>query len=207
MAQRRALPLFLDPDETDILPNMVWIPIQLPRFGGNAPDLALRETVNGTLTLPVYSSLEKLQQCHGAYGHALQFPSSELESLRRLVGFATVAMDMSIPPELRLPDWDDDEAEWPAAGVDTEPGVVWIPCRSVGAGGQQVRVEMHPNDDGEVVLPAFTSRDLLAAGCGEHQPAAAFRIDDLAEIAADSGADVIAYNPTVRASARHTQTG
>lgn len=204
MAGRRSKPLFLDTDELDRLPATVWIPVRMPRFGGSMPQLAPRETANGVLTLPVYSTFEKLQHHHGAHGHAVEFPSNKLDDLRQLVGFATLALDAWIPPELRFPDWDDAEVEWPEVTVDTEPGLVWLPCRPLRQGAREVQIELHPNDEGELVLAAFTDREQLVASCGEHQPAGSVRVDDLAEIAANTGADVIAYNPVLRASARHT---
>lgn len=174
----------------------------MPRFGGSLPQLAPRETTSGHLTLPVYSSLEGLQERHGAHGHALRVPSTELDELRKIVGFATVALDISVPDELRLDDWDDDETEWPTAEAP-DPEIVWVPCRPLRDSDEIVQIELHPDETGEVVLAAFTSKETLVAGCGEYQPAAAFSLDDLAGIAADVGADAVAYDPTLRAQTRH----
>lgn len=208
MSTERPTPTFLDPDEVEWLPTTVWIPVQLPQFGGAVPELMLRETTNGALTLPVYSSFEQLQNRHGAYEHAIEFASRELEYLRQMAGFATVALDLEVPPELRLSDREDEDAEWPEAPVEETVGeVVWTLWRPSGRGDDsRVEVELHGNDSEQRVLALYTSKETLRACAGPYQPAVAIRANEVEQVAEEAGADVVEFNPAIAPEARHQQS-
>jgi hypothetical protein len=83
-------------------------------------------------------------------------------------------------------------------------GLLYVPSRPVQANQYVVELELQPDKAGRPIMLAYTTPELLAAGCGEHQPWVAIRMDDMADAAEESGAHGVLLNPVLAEESRHT---
>jgi hypothetical protein len=93
------------------------------------------------------------------------------------------------------------ESEPTSAGADTNPtaAVVFLPSRQFSPGVPVAEFILWQLDDDSLVLPMFTTLDLLVAKCGEDQPWVKLRLegpDGSAELARACGADSVLWDGT-----------
>lgn len=82
------------------------------------------------------------------------------------------------------------EAIESAAGVD----VVFVPAERPSDGDSQVRLQLRSMEDGRMAVLAYTSLELLVAGCGPQQAWVAAPTEELENLKSLAGFDVIALN-------------
>ena len=125
--------------------------------------------------------------------------------MARSCEFDVVLLDVAPPDGVAYPEVD--VANAPDAEPAPElsgPEVVYLPSRPTRVGDRRVWLEMQPDKRGRRALPAFTSVRELVAGCGEYQPWVSVRAERLSAVAADAGAEIVLFNPTLSDEARHT---
>lgn len=91
--------------------------------------------------------------------------------------------------------------EEPAPG---EP-VVFLPSQRVQRGDQELILELRRDPEGRVGVLAFSSLDLLVAGCGEFQPWVAVPAGTVQSLAEDAGAEVVMLDVALAPDQRHTE--
>jgi len=87
--------------------------------------------------------------------------------------------------------------------------LAYIPSQRFHLGDASTRFEVRLLADGRSALLAYSSLDLLVAGCGEAQPWVAVRLaaaDGLAELARLCGADEALWDVDIPDEARHGAT-
>ncbi len=73
-------------------------------------------------------------------------------------------------------------------------GMVFVPAEPIPVGTQQAKLQLRRMQDGRLAVLAFTSLDLLVAGCGPHQGWMAAPVEQLENLQPLVGFDVIALN-------------
>jgi hypothetical protein len=73
-------------------------------------------------------------------------------------------------------------------------GMVFVPTEPMSQGSTQARLQMRRMQDGRLAVLAYTSLDLLVAGCGPHQGWMAAPAEQLTVLQPLAGFDVIALN-------------
>lgn len=76
--------------------------------------------------------------------------------------------------------------------ADTE--VLFVPTARVRAGEERARLQLRRRQSGEMALLAYTSLDLLVAGCGPDQAWIAAPVEELVPLQEAAGFDVIVLN-------------
>lgn len=169
------------------------------------PEFELWTTVQGSTALPVFSSATAIVMTCGSGQPWTWVRADQLETLSANAGFEVVVLDVAPPDGLRYPDVD--ERDQPDEEVPPELAPedrVYLPSRPFQAGQRLARLELHPDEAGRWVLPAFTSRQQLVAGCGRYQCYVAVRVERLSTVASDCGAQGVVFNPVLAEQARHT---
>jgi hypothetical protein len=82
-------------------------------------------------------------------------------------------------------------------GAAELPDVVVVPAHPAGPGGGEVVVEVRSLPDGRLVLPVFGTTGRLAAELGRWQPWAALRLEEVRELMARAGVDLVAMDPRI----------
>ncbi|KQT94120.1 hypothetical protein ASG49_04205 [Marmoricola sp. Leaf446] len=85
------------------------------------------------------------------------------------------------------------------------PPVVYLPCRAPIPGADPT-VEMRRLEDGRVALLLYTALDRLARCCGDDQPWALYRTEDLDALQRDTPFDVVMVDQELPAHLRHDRT-
>ncbi|RZS37002.1 type III secretion system (T3SS) SseB-like protein [Herbihabitans rhizosphaerae] len=80
-----------------------------------------------------------------------------------------------------------------------------VPSRPARPGDRTVDLELYRDGDGRPLLLAYTSRELLEAGCGPHQAAVVIPAERLADVAEEAGAAGVAFDPVLAEDARRTK--
>ena len=86
--------------------------------------------------------------------------------------------------------------------------IAYIPAARFRPGDASVRFEVRSVEGGRLALLAYSSLELLVAGCGGTQPWVAVRLDAsdaLAELARACGADIALWDVNLPADGRHAQ--
>jgi hypothetical protein len=85
------------------------------------------------------------------------------------------------------------------------PETAYIPCARVTRGDSDVMVELRDTTDGHRALLTFTSLQQLVDGCGDGQPWVAVKGEQIEDIKARSGADVVLWDAALPAEERRTR--
>ena len=105
----------------------------------------------------------------------------------------------------QMPSLSDESGETPSKANGAAQGA-YFPAQRFQPGDASVRFELRLFLDGRSALVAYSSLDLLVAGCGEAQPWVAVRLagaDGLAELARLCGADEALWDVNVPPESRH----
>jgi hypothetical protein len=94
----------------------------------------------------------------------------------------------------------------PLVPVDAHDGFLYVPSRPIFRGQYVVELESQPDRVGRPLLLAYTSSELLTAGCGVFQPWVAIHVDDMPEVIEQSGAYGVLLNPVLAEESRHAVT-
>lgn len=73
-------------------------------------------------------------------------------------------------------------------------GVVFVPADAARAGDTQVRLQLRRMEDGRMVALAYSTLELLVAGCGPDQAWIAAPVEELENLKPLAGFDVIALD-------------
>jgi len=71
---------------------------------------------------------------------------------------------------------------------------VYVPSQPVSGGSGRAELELRRRQDGQLALLAYTSLELLVAGCGEQQPWIAVPVAELEQAQCSAKFDLIALN-------------
>jgi len=197
-------PALLGVDEVEYLPDQVWAASRPPGVSSGGPQFELRETTAGTIALLTYSSLANLIKGCGTGQSWVKVPTTELPRLRRVIGFDVIALDLSLPVELRHRELDDPETDYlDEMASSSRPELIWVPARPAAPGARHVDLALWPDPNGQRALLAYTSAGQLRAGCGPHQAFVSIRATDLHEVAREAGAQTVLFNPVLDERSRH----
>ncbi|QWF83785.1 hypothetical protein HUW46_07228 [Amycolatopsis sp. CA-230715] len=130
----------------------------------------------------------------------------QLEDLCTETGIAAIAVDVVLDAQPRYPDIDSREQPplEPIEQLDQPDDYLYVPSRPVREGQYQVELELQPDNSGRPLMLAYTSPELLAAGCGEFQPWVALHANDVPNAIEESGAHGVLLNPVLAEQSRHT---
>ncbi len=166
----------------------MWVPTQRVTAGATEAAVELRETVRNGLALVAFSSAEALAAGCGADQALVTIPASELDHLRKVVGFACVVLDQGVPEQVQggpLPG---------RGGPSLTSGMVYLPSRPHRLGSSRAEIKLAELETGEVALLAYASPQLLRACCGTRQPWVSIPPDALEETCRHLGADVVVFD-------------
>lgn len=93
--------------------------------------------------------------------------------------------------------------EYTGREAEDVPQQVYISSQRLGPGAEEVNLELRPMQDGRLALLAYSSLDLLIAGCGEHQPWIAVPVNRVHDCQQQSGADVVLWDLELPEEMRH----
>ncbi|MDV6011239.1 SAV_915 family protein [Haloechinothrix sp. LS1_15] len=169
-------------------------------------ELELRDTQRNECLVVAFTSYASLVTSCGVGQPYAQLHAAELEPvLERLRRTVVVALDVWLPEGHRYPEPDPREvpelAHWPEVPAE---GRVWVPARPPRRGDRQVEVELHAQRPDEPLLCVYSSLDALQEACGPYQAAVAIDVAEMEDVARESGAVEIAYEPVLAEHARHT---
>lgn len=152
-----------------------------------------------------YSSIQRLVAACGAGQPWVSITSDELEAACAEHGVAAVALDTAHPEGHRYPEPDPREQPELEPLPDQDDGsLVYVPSRPVSEGDTQVNLELQPDKAGRAMLLAYSSPELLVAGCGPYQPWVAIHATDIDLVAEEAGACGVLFNPELAEDSRHT---
>jgi hypothetical protein len=202
---KRRVPVILDIDEWDRLPDRVFADSRSPHLGDSELLFELRETRTGQLALMVYSSKEALVQACGTGQSWTKLHSSDIPWLAKTVGFNTVLFDLALPAELRHPELDaEDFPDLEEIPVDPNVGeTIYIPSRPFSSRDERINLELQPGEDGKPALLVYFSVAQLRAGCGPHQAWVAFPSATVRKLARAVRASTVLFNPILPNEIRH----
>jgi hypothetical protein len=89
-----------------------------------------------------------------------------------------------------------------AAAADQSSSLAYIPSQRARQGDAEVVLELRNTEDGQVAVLAYSSLELLVAGCGEAQPWVAIPVDRVEHLPGLAGADVVLWNLALPAELR-----
>lgn len=202
---RRRVPVALDIDEWDRLPDQIFAASRSPYLGDAQLFFELRETRSGQLALMAYSSKEALIQACGTGQSWTKIHSVDIPWLAKTVGFDVVLFDLALPAELRNPELDArDFPNLEPIPVDPNMGDrIYLPSRPFDNRHERVHLELQPGPDGKPALLVYFSVEQLRAGCGPHQAWVAFPSNAIRRIAREAGASTVLFNPILSDEIRH----
>lgn len=202
---KRRVPVILDVDEWDRLPDRIWAATRSLHLGDSELLFELRETRSGQLGLMAYSSKEALVQACGTGQSWTKLHAVNIPWLARTVGFKAIVFDLSLPVELRHPELDaHDFPDLEEISVDPNAGeTIYIPSRPFNSRDDRVNLELQPGQDGKPALLVYFSLEQLRAGCGPHQAWVAFPSRTVSRIAREAGASTVLFNPILPGDIRH----
>lgn len=202
---KRRVPVILDVDEWDRLPDRIFAASRSPYLGDSELLFELRETRSGQIALMVYSSKEALVQACGTGQSWTKLRSADIPWLAKTVGFKAIVFDLALPAELRHPELDaQDFPDLEEIQVDPNVGdTIYLPSRPFNSRDERIHLELQPGQDGKPALLVYLSLEQLRAGCGPHQAWVAFPSKAIRRIAREAGASTVLFNPILPDSARH----
>ena len=188
--RKRRIPQILDTDELHYLPPEVWVPTQRVTAGATEAAVELRETVRNGLALVAFSSAEALAAGCGADQAFVTIPASELDHLRKVVGFACVVLDQGVPGNRCR------AGRCPRSRRTPRSPPAWStsPSRPHRLGSSRAEIKLAELETGEVALLAYASPQLLRACCGTRQPWVSIPPDALEQTCRHLGADVVVFD-------------
>ncbi|ATY17009.1 hypothetical protein CU254_41200 (plasmid) [Amycolatopsis sp. AA4] len=192
-------------DLPERLPERVFV-LAVPPEGDRPAGVELRRTARNEVAVVAYSSIQLLAAACGSGQPWIQVPRERLAGFCAEAGVGVVVLDAVVDPVPRYPDAPEGREQPPLDLVDPvgeQGGCLYVPSRPVRAGQRVVELELQPDAAGRLLLLAYTSPALLAAGCGGFQPWAAVRADAIAGVAVQAGARGVLLNPVLDESARH----
>ncbi|WP_406629874.1 SAV_915 family protein [Amycolatopsis sp. WGS_07] len=186
------------------LPDLVFVLVTLGTEG-QPGGLEVRRTARNEFAVTAYSSIDRLVDACGSGQPWAQVTRDRLAEVCQELGIGIVVFDAVLDRLPRYPEVDsrDQPPLEPAEPLDEPDGCFYVPSRPVRAGQRVVELELQPVRDGRPVLLAYTSPELLAAGCGPHQPWVAVNGDDLEAVANEAGARGVLLNPVLAEESRH----
>lgn len=202
---KRRVPVTLDIDEWERLPDRIWAASRSPHLGDSELLFELRETRSGQLGLMVYSSKEVLVQACGTGQSWTKLRAADIPWLAKTVGFNAVLFDLALPVELRHPELDaHDFPDLEEIPVDPNVGeTIYIPSRPFNSRDERIDLELQPGQDGKPALLVYFSLAQLRAGCGPHQAWISFPSATVRKIARAAGASTVLFNPILPDNIRH----
>ncbi|HEV7981153.1 SAV_915 family protein [Amycolatopsis sp.] len=201
-AARRAL-VRLD-DAAARLPTLMFVLVTQPE-GGQPGGVEVRHTARQELAVVAYSSIDLLVDACGSGQPWVQVTRDQLVEFCDELDVGVVIIDAVLDLSPRYPEVDsrDQPPLDTLEPLDEHDGLLYVPSRPVRTGQHVVELELQRDRRGHPLMLAYTSPELLAAGCGEHQPWVAIRMDDMPEVVEESGADGVLLNPVLSEDARH----
>jgi hypothetical protein len=192
-------------DVPERLPDLVFV-LVTPGEDGRPGGLEVRRTARNELAVAGYSSIDRLISACGSGQPWVQVTRDRLVEVGQELGIGVVAFDAVLDLAPRYPEVDsrDQPPLEPAETLDEQDGYVYVPSRPVRTGQYVVELELQPAPNGRPVRLAYTSPELLAAGCGPHQPWVAIDADDLEAVVQESGAHEVLLNPVLAEESRHS---
>ena len=192
-------------DAEERLPELVFV-LVTPAEHGQPGGVEVRRTARHELAVVAYSSIQLLVGACGSGQPWVQLTRGRLLEACHALDVGIVVLDAVVDMTPRYPDMDsrDQPPLEPLEPLEEHDGVVYVPSRPVQAGQYTVELELQPDRRGRPVLLAYTTPELLRAGCGEHQPWVAIQVDDLPEVIEESGAHGVLFNPVLAEESRHT---
>ena len=202
---RRRVPVTLDIDEWDRLPERVFAASRSPYLGHSQLLFELRETRSGQLALMAYSSKEALIQACGTGQSWTKVYSVDIPWLAQTVGFNAILFDLALPVELRHPELDSqDFPDLEPIPVDPNIGDrVYLPSRPYRSRDGRIHLELQPGQDGKPALLVYFSLEQLRAGCGPYQAWVAFPSNVIRKVAREAGASTVLFNQILPDEIRH----
>ncbi|WP_406636870.1 SAV_915 family protein [Amycolatopsis sp. WGS_07] len=191
-------------DVPERLPDLVFV-LVTSEDDGRPGGLEVRRTVRSEFAVAVYSSVDRLADACGSGQPWAPVARDRLVEVCRELSIGIVVFDAVLDRLPRYPEVDsrDQPPLEPLEPLAEPVGRVYVPSRPVRAGQRVVELELQPVRDGRPVLLAYTSPELLAAGCGPHQPWVAVNGDDLEAVANEAGAHGVLLNPVLAEESRH----
>lgn len=89
----------------------------------------------------------------------------------------------------------------------TDEQVAYLPSQRLRAEDVEAVLELRRTVDGELGLLAYSTSDLLVAGCGPGQPWIAVPLDRVGDLVGLSGADVVVWDAGLPEGSRHPVSG
>lgn len=83
------------------------------------------------------------------------------------------------------------------------PPLVYVPTQRVRPDDTETTLELRTLQDGQLALMAYTSLDRLVDACGEFQPWALVPVQQVEQIRAVAGFDVVALDVAIPPELRH----
>ncbi|WP_051166080.1 SAV_915 family protein [Amycolatopsis orientalis] len=191
-------------DVRERLPDLVFVLVTLGT-GEQPGELEVRRTTRNEFAVAAYSSLDRLVEACGSGQPWARVTRDRLLEVCRELGIGVVVFDAVLDLVPRYPEVDSREQPplEPAEPLAEPDGRLYVPSRPVRAGRQMVELELQPVRNGRPVLLAYTSPELLAAGCGPYQPWVAVESADLEAVADEAGAHGVLLNPVLAEESRH----
>ncbi|MGV9297726.1 SseB family protein [Amycolatopsis sp. NPDC003676] len=192
-------------DVPERLPDLVFV-LVAPGTEDQPGELEVRRTERHEFAIAAYSSLDRLVDACGSGQPWTQVARDRLLEVCGELGIGIVVFDAVLDLAPRYPEVDsrDQPPLEPGEPLAEPDGRFYVPSRPVRAGQQTVELELQPIRNGRPVLLAYTSAELLAAGCGPYQPWVAVNGDDLEAVADEAGAHGVLLNPVLAEESRHT---
>ncbi|WP_116199764.1 SAV_915 family protein [Amycolatopsis circi] len=191
-------------DVPERLPDLVFV-LVTSGAADQPGELEVRRTERNEFAVAAYSSLDRLVDACGSGQPWTQVARDRLLEACRELGIGIVVFDAVLDLAPRYPEVDGrEQSPLERAEPLAEPdGRFYVPSRPVRAGQQVVELELQPVRAGRPMLLAYTSPELLAAGCGPFQPWVAVNGDDLEAVADEAGAHGVLLNPVLAEESRH----
>ncbi|WP_170220917.1 SAV_915 family protein [Amycolatopsis cihanbeyliensis] len=177
----------------------------LPADANGPGGVEVRETRRNEYALVAYSSIRKLVDACGAGQPWVRLTREAVDDICADHGVSVIALDLPLPEGHRYPDIAEREKPY-LEPLEADPALgefVYVPSRPIRAGDRRVLLELQPDHAGRPLLLAYTSPDMLVAGCGPYQPWAAIRAEDLEQVARESGAYGVTFDPILAEESRH----
>ncbi|MCU1685412.1 MAG: hypothetical protein JWQ81_6151 [Amycolatopsis sp.] len=191
-------------DAPDRLPELLFVLVTPPE-GGQPGGVEVRRTARQDKAVIAYSRIDLLVGACGAGQPWVQVTRDQLIAFCEELKVGTITLDAVVDVTPRYPEVDSRELPplEPMEPLEEHDDLLYVPSRPVKEGQYGVELELQPDTGGRPLLMAYTSAQLLAAGCGEFQPWVAIRVDDIEEIVDESGARGVLINPVLAEESRH----
>lgn len=153
-----------------------------------------------------YSDFPTLASLCGPAQPWVRASSEALPALAREHGLTLVMLD--VPSPVDSPSHNTrvelDYLE-PLPQVADEPDGYWVASRPYQPGHRQVVAEMQRDNQGRLVVLAYSSWEMVQQCCGPYQAAVRVRTERLSEFATAVGAHGVLFNPVLDEQSRHKE--